>query len=96
MLAKVFSGAVYGVDAYTVEIEVNSGHGEPKTLIVGLPDTAVKESEHRVNTALLNSGFMPPKGRVTINLAPKRRVRVLICRSRWACWRPKAIFSPIC
>ena len=70
MLAKVFSGAVYGVDAYTVEIEVNSGHGEPKTLIVGLPDAAVKESEHRVNTALVNSGFMPPKGRVTINLAP--------------------------
>ena len=70
MLAKVFSGAVYGVDAYTVEIEVNSGHGEPKTLIVGLPDTAVKESEHRVNTALINSGFLPPKGRVTINLAP--------------------------
>ena len=70
MLAKVFSGAVYGVDAYTVEIEVNSGHGEPKTLIVGLPDAAVKESEHRVNTALLNSGFKPPKGRVTINLAP--------------------------
>jgi len=70
MLAKVFSGAVYGVDAYAVEIEVNSGHGEPKTLIVGLPDTAVKESEHRVTTALINSGFTPPQGRVTINLAP--------------------------
>lgn len=70
MLAKVFSGAVYGVDAYTVEIEVNSGHGDPKTLIVGLPDAAVKESEHRVITALLNSGFTPPQGRVTINLAP--------------------------
>lgn len=70
MLAKVFSGAVYGVDAYTVEIEVNSGHGDPKTLIVGLPDAAVKESEHRVTTALLNSGFTPPQGRVTINLAP--------------------------
>jgi magnesium chelatase family protein len=70
MLAKVFSGAVYGVDAYSVEIEVNSGHGEPKTLIVGLPDAAVKESEHRVNTALINSGFKPPKGRITINLAP--------------------------
>ncbi len=70
MLAKVFSGAVHGVDAYTVEIEVNSGHGDPKTLIVGLPDTAVKESEHRVTTALLNSGFSPPQGRVTINLAP--------------------------
>jgi magnesium chelatase family protein len=70
MLAKVFSGAVFGVDAYTVEIEVNSGHGDPKTLIVGLPDAAVKESEHRVTTALLNSGFTPPLGRVTINLAP--------------------------
>jgi len=70
MLAKVFSGAVYGVDSYTVEIEVDSGHGEPKTLMVGLPDVAVKESQHRVNTALINSGFLPPKGRVTINLAP--------------------------
>ena len=70
MLANVFSGAVYGVDAYTVEIEVNSGHGDPKTLIVGLPDAAVKESEHRVTTALINSGFTPPQGRVTINLAP--------------------------
>jgi len=53
-----------------VEIEVNSGHGEPKTVIVGLPDAAVKESEHRVITALINSGFTPPQGRVTINLAP--------------------------
>lgn len=70
MLAKVYSGAVHGVDAYTVEIEVNSGHGDPKTLIVGLPDAAVKESEHRVLTALINSGFTPPQGRVTINLAP--------------------------
>lgn len=70
MLANVFSGAVYGVDAYTVEIEVNCGHGDPKTLIVGLPDAAVKESEHRVTTALLNSGFTPPMGRTTINLAP--------------------------
>ncbi len=70
MLAKVISGAVYGVDAIPIEIEVNSGHGDPKTLIVGLPDAAVKESEYRVITALLNSGFMPPKGRTTINLAP--------------------------
>jgi len=70
MLANVFSGAVYGIDAYTVEIEVNTGHGDPKTLIVGLPDAAVKESEHRVTTALLNSGFRPPMGRTTVNLAP--------------------------
>ncbi|MFA5688181.1 MAG: YifB family Mg chelatase-like AAA ATPase [Kiritimatiellales bacterium] len=70
MLAKVFSGAVYGVDAYTVEIEVNSGHGEPKTYLVGLPDTAVKESTFRVYTALINSGFALPQGVTTINLAP--------------------------
>ena len=70
MLAKVFSGAVYGVDAYRVEIEVNAGHGDPKTIVVGLPDAAVKESSDRVWTALLNSGFAPPMGRTTINLAP--------------------------
>ncbi len=70
MLAKVFSGAVYGVDAYQVEIEVNAGHGDPKTIVVGLPDAAVKESSDRVWTALLNSGFAPPMGRTTINLAP--------------------------
>ncbi|MFH0880525.1 MAG: YifB family Mg chelatase-like AAA ATPase [Lentisphaerota bacterium] len=70
MLAKVFSGAVYGVDAFAVEIEVHAGHGDPQTVIVGLPDAAVKESKDRVYTALLNSGFMPPRGRTTINLAP--------------------------
>ncbi len=70
MLAKVFSGAVYGVDAFPVEIEVNAGHGEPKTVVVGLPDAAVKESSDRVWTALINSGFATPLGRTTINLAP--------------------------
>ena len=70
MLAKVFSGAVYGVDAYRVEIEVNAGHGDPKVIVVGLPDAAVKESSDRVWTALLNSSFAPPMGRTTINLAP--------------------------
>ena len=44
MLAKVHSGAVYGVDAYAVEIEVNTGRGDPQTVIVGLPDVAVKKS----------------------------------------------------
>jgi len=69
-LAKVFSGAVLGVDAYEVEIEVNAGHGDPKTVVVGLPDAAVKESGDRVRTALLNSGYKLPLGRVTVNLAP--------------------------
>jgi len=70
MLSTVFSGAVYGVDAYSVEIEVNAGHGDPQVVIVGLPDAAVKESKDRVYTAILNSGYQPHIGRVTINLAP--------------------------
>ena len=70
MLAKVYSGAVFGVDAYEIEIEVNAGHGEPKVVVVGLPDAAVKESSDRVWTALVNSGFAPPMGRTTVNLAP--------------------------
>jgi magnesium chelatase family protein len=70
MLSKVHSGAVYGVDAYPVEIEVNSGSGDPQTVIVGLPDAAVKESKDRVHTAIVNSEFDMPKGRLTVNLAP--------------------------
>jgi magnesium chelatase family protein len=70
MLAKIYSAAVYGVDAYEVEIEVNGAHGNPKIIIVGLPDTAVKESQDRVTTAIINSGYHWPRGRTTINLAP--------------------------
>ncbi len=70
MLSQVNSGAVVGIEAFPVEIEVNAGHGEPKVIIVGLPDAAVKESSDRVWTALINSGFRPPMGRTTINLAP--------------------------
>jgi magnesium chelatase family protein len=70
MLAKIYSGAVYGVDAYPVEIEVNAGHGDPSIVIVGLPDAAVKESKDRVHTAINNSGFRLHAGRTTINLAP--------------------------
>ena len=70
MLAKVYSAAVYGVDAYEVEIEVNAANGAPVAVIVGLPDVAVKESRDRVFTAIANSGYRAPKGRTTINLAP--------------------------
>ncbi len=71
MLARVFSGAVFGVDAFGVEIEVNAAsHGDPQIVIVGLPDTAVRESKDRVWTAIVNSGFRPHIGRTTINLAP--------------------------
>src|SRR3989440_1046368 len=70
MLAKIYSAAVYGVDAYEVEIEVNGAGGDPNIIIVGLPDAAVKESRDRVTTAIANSGYYWPRGRTTINLAP--------------------------
>ena len=59
MLAKVFSAAVWGVDAYAVEVEVNATW-QTVTVVVGLPDTAVKESRHRVITAVNNSAFNFP------------------------------------
>src|SRR6058998_324960 len=70
MLARVCSAAVNGIEAYPIEVEVNSGWGDTKIIIVGLPDAAVRESQDRVTTALYNSGFKVPMGRTTINLAP--------------------------
>ena len=70
MLTRVFSAAIQGVEGLEVEIEVNTGPGEPKIIVVGLPDVAVKESKDRVTTAIANSGFRWPRERTTINLAP--------------------------
>ena len=70
MFAKVGAAAVNGIEAYPVEVEVFSGWGDTVVVIVGLPDTAVKESRDRVSTAMTNSGFKFPLGRTTINLAP--------------------------
>ena len=70
MLAKCHSGAVNGVEARTVEIEVCSSDGAPQFTIVGLPDQAVKEAKDRVSTAIVNSGFKKYESNVTVNLAP--------------------------
>jgi magnesium chelatase family protein len=72
MPSKVYSAAVVGVEAFEVEIEVDAGWGNPdKIAVVGLPDTAVKESRDRVTSAIGNSGLRWPGGkRITINLAP--------------------------
>ena len=60
-----------GIEAEIVHVEVNAGEaGEPKLILVGLPDAAVKESDDRVFSALSNGGFRPPRTRTTINLAP--------------------------
>jgi magnesium chelatase family protein len=71
MLATIGSAALLGIDAVPVSIEVNTGeHGVPELILVGLPDSAVKESEDRVYSALSNSGLRMPRTRTTINLAP--------------------------
>jgi magnesium chelatase family protein len=71
MPSKVYSAAVVGVDAFEIEIEVHAGWGpEGRISVVGLPDTAVKESRDRVLSALSNSALRRPRGKITINLAP--------------------------
>src|SRR5262245_65412145 len=70
MLAKLTSYALSGIDALPVEVEVDAAHGLPKTILVGLPETSVKESIHRIERALANLGYQRPSGRTIINLAP--------------------------
>jgi len=69
-LARVYSRANVGVAAPEVAVEVHVGSGLPKVSLVGLPQTAVRESKDRVKAALLNAGFDFPDGAVTISLAP--------------------------
>ncbi len=71
MLAKLTSYTLVGIDASTVEVEVDvSSASMPKTVLVGLAEAAVRESTHRVERALVNSGYRRPIDRVVINLAP--------------------------
>ncbi|MBA4105690.1 MAG: hypothetical protein C0485_08020 [Pirellula sp.] len=73
MLAKLHTFSLLGIDALPVEVEVDvSPAALPKTVLVGLPEQAVKESIHRIERALVNSGFVLPVNRVVINLAPTR------------------------
>ena len=69
MLVKVYGAAVQGVDATIVTIEVNTSKGI-KFFLVGLPDTAVKESYERIRAALLNTGYKFPRNQITVNMAP--------------------------
>ncbi|MGH8501194.1 MAG: YifB family Mg chelatase-like AAA ATPase [Gammaproteobacteria bacterium] len=69
-LAIVLSRAQHGIDAPPVSVEVHLANGLPGLSIVGLPETAVKESKDRVRAALLNANFEFPMRRITVNLAP--------------------------
>ena len=70
MLSRVLSSAVFGIDAYTVEVEVDIAQGLPAFATVGLPEGAVKESKDRVKAAVKNCGYEFPPRRITVNLAP--------------------------
>ena len=71
MLARLRTFTLLGIEALPVDVEVDlSPAALPKTTLVGLPEAAVKESTHRVERAIVNSGFVRPQDRVVINLAP--------------------------
>ena len=69
MLIKIYGGAIIGVDAITITIEVNADRGF-RFFLVGLPDNAIKESHRRIEAALKNVGFRMPGKKITINMAP--------------------------
>lgn len=70
MFAKLKSFGLSGIIGYRVDVEVDLNKGLPRYDIVGLPDTAGKESKERVRSAIKNSGFTFPMNKITINLAP--------------------------
>lgn len=70
MISKVHTATLVGMDSDLIEVECDAGTGQFMFLIVGLADTAVQESRERVRSAIKNSGFDFPRGRVTVNLAP--------------------------
>lgn len=70
MHSKIFSATTIGVNAYPVEVEVDLSFGLVNFYIVGLPDTAIKESSKRIQTALKNCGVRLPTKKITVNLAP--------------------------
>ena len=70
MSIEIVSAAIKNVDANIVRVEVDISKGMPSFNVVGMVDTAVKESKERVRAALINSGFDFPLGRITVSLAP--------------------------
>lgn len=70
MLSKVSSGSVLGMEAYAIDVEVDVTCGLPAFSVVGLPDAAIRESRDRIRSAIRNSGFNFPAGKVTVNLSP--------------------------
>ena len=68
--SRILTRAQHGIDAPLVEVETHLGPGLPGFNVVGLPETAVRESRDRVRSAINNSGLLFPQQRITVNLAP--------------------------
>lgn len=82
MLSKVLSYGLIGIEGFGVQVEVDITGGLPSVDLVGLADTAIKESKERVRSAIKNSGLDYPINKITINLAPadkKKRDHYMIC-----------------
>src|SRR5437667_23765 len=73
MLSRVRTAALWGLEAFPVDCEIDVGPGLPGFVLVGLPDASAREARERVWPALRNAGFQPPDRRVTVNLAPAER-----------------------
>ena len=70
MSTKIFSAAVIGLECMPIEVEADILSGMPRFNIVGLPDSAVSESKHRVKSAIKKSSLSFPRGTISVNLAP--------------------------
>lgn len=70
MATVVNSFSIAGIDAYVVKIEIDTLYGKPYVSIVGMVDTAIKESKERLEAAIINSKFEFPKMKIVINLSP--------------------------
>ena len=86
MLGRVSSCAVLGLEGVLIEVEVDFGSGLPNIIVVGLPDTAVKESRERIRAAIKNIPIKFPRKPIIINLArpmSARKVLLMTCLWLW-------------
>src|SRR6202020_2774524 len=69
-LARAFSVALVGVRGHLIEVEADIANGLPATIMVGLPDTALREARDRIRAAIVNSGETWPPHKITVGLSP--------------------------
>jgi magnesium chelatase family protein len=70
MLSKILSACILGMEVYPIEVEVDVSNGLPSFSVVGMPDTSIRESRDRIRSAIRNSGYDFPTGKITVNLSP--------------------------